>query len=644
MQKPCRAGTHLCAVLWLLRATPLSLAEQSITCVPGRQGYLPGMHHLKVSVAGHDRTFRLYVPPSYRPEARIPLWILAAAENDDSQTLIDQAQIMQTVSVHPFAFAVLHGLAHSLNVMPHGQEDHSRPDDIVYTRVVLRHITSNLCIHEDRVRCAGFGQGARFCSRVASQLSSFFAGVAAVSGLEYPIPNNATRPIPVVAFHGAKDPVDPFDGQGKPQTRNIAVDDAACQWGLFNGCNSRSQDRSRPNVVITRYEDCVNNADVVLVKLENGGHTWPGSNFIYDSSTVGGTAQEIHATDFSWHFFLQHPRPHVCRTARKGEPCFAAVDREMFRSEGYHYKWQQRFTPASSFEDFQQVIHDKITADCPEPCRGSVLPSWNPVNRGKLPPVAPTGSDAATQTKSQSQAEAPGAELSVASPWMQAAVRGAAAAAAEATWRKRNSTAAATGRATAKSTATAKAANSEQTHRSGGTTALRGHVDLQARLQGNWTHRSDPGKFFEVIESGTISWDGGLRTQLVVDNSGAFSTKWQDTTYRGRLVGDELQWADGDVWVRVEAKGCTTTAGPTGPGRPNSARHSKNDAQWWMLSQRAHRPSIQQHGLHSFVLIGLFPLCAAAVLAFRELRRWHHTEPPERTLLGSISDDSSDFD
>jgi len=629
------------AVLWLLRATLLSLAEQSITCMPGRQGHRPGMHHMKVSVSGHDRTFRLYVPPSYKPEARIPLWILAPAKNDDSQILMDQAQIMQTVNVHPFAFAVLHGLEHSLNILPHGQANHSRPDDVVYTRVVLRHITVNLCIDEDRIRCTGFGQGARFCSRLASELSSFLAGVAVVSGLEYPIPNNATRPIPVVAFHGARDPIDPFDGHGKPQIRQISVDDAARQWGVFNGCNSRSIDRSHPNVVITRYEDCVNNADVVLVKLENGGHTWPGSNFIYDTKTVGCTAHEIQATDFSWHFFLQHPRPHVCRTARKGEPCFAVVEREMFRSKGYHVKWQPRFTPASSFEDFQQVINDEIAADCPEPCRGKVVPSWNPVNRGKLQIVAeslndtrvrattataattmreaaaaaPAESDVATSTKANSRAsiEHPGAVLSVASPWMQAAARTAAVAAAKATRNRTNSTTSVPGTTTSRTKAT---------------------------ITGNWTHQSDPGKFFEIIQSGAILWDGGLRTQLVMEDNGAFSTQWQDTTYRGRLVGDELQWADGDVWVRAEARGCTTTAGATGPGRPSSLR---NQAQWWVLSRLVHRPAVQQQGLNPFVLMGIISLSVVAVLTLRELRR-RHTEPPERTLLGSMSDDSSDFD
>ena len=52
---------------------------------------------------------------------------------------------------------------------------------------------------------------ARYCI----DTSRVFAAVAPVAGLRLPSPCPATRPVPVIVFHGTADPIDPYNGHGQ---------------------------------------------------------------------------------------------------------------------------------------------------------------------------------------------------------------------------------------------------------------------------------------------------------------------------------------------------------------------------------------------------------------------------------------------
>ncbi|KAJ1616736.1 hypothetical protein T492DRAFT_527490 [Pavlovales sp. CCMP2436] len=66
-----------------------------------------------------------------------------------------------------------------------------------------------MCLDASRVYATGISRGGRFASRLASEMSDIIAAVGIVSGIRYPTPNNATRPVPIIAFHGTADPINP---------------------------------------------------------------------------------------------------------------------------------------------------------------------------------------------------------------------------------------------------------------------------------------------------------------------------------------------------------------------------------------------------------------------------------------------------
>jgi len=174
--------------------------------------------------------------------------------------------------------AALDAPDHALNVAFDARANPLRQNDVAYTSKVLSEVDRIICLDARRIFCAGFSRGARFCSRLASERSDIFAAVATMSGLRFPRPNNATRPVPILAFHGTGDKINPFEGGG-PKYWMTSVPDAVSAWVNFNGCKEGSKQSVAPNQVMHMYSACWDHAHVVLMEVKGGGHEWPDSSY-----------------------------------------------------------------------------------------------------------------------------------------------------------------------------------------------------------------------------------------------------------------------------------------------------------------------------------------------------------------------------
>ena len=80
----------------------------------------------------------------------------------------------------------------------------------------------------------------------------------------------------------------------------------------INGCPDKPAEEKLPNSVedgtsITKktYGPGKDGAEVVLVTIEGGGHTWPGKE--PPISFIGKSTKNISANDLIWEFFEKHP-------------------------------------------------------------------------------------------------------------------------------------------------------------------------------------------------------------------------------------------------------------------------------------------------------------------------------------------------
>jgi poly(3-hydroxybutyrate) depolymerase len=60
------------------------------------------------------------------------------------------------------------------------------------------------------------------------------------------------------------------------------------------------------NVTRTTYDGGKDGSEVVLVVVEEGGHTWPGRKS--PSTALGKSAMNLSANDLMWEFFQRHKR------------------------------------------------------------------------------------------------------------------------------------------------------------------------------------------------------------------------------------------------------------------------------------------------------------------------------------------------
>jgi poly(3-hydroxybutyrate) depolymerase len=105
--------------------------------------------------------------------------------------------------------------------------------------------------------------------------------------------------MPILAFHGTGDAVNPYAGGGEPYW-GTSVESAFDGWGSHNGCGARREISIAPKVDQLAYGggSC---ADVVLYRIAGFEHAWPG---VIAPDRAEGTANEL-----LWAFFEAHPLP-----------------------------------------------------------------------------------------------------------------------------------------------------------------------------------------------------------------------------------------------------------------------------------------------------------------------------------------------
>ncbi|MCH7718165.1 MAG: hypothetical protein IIB21_01730 [Chloroflexi bacterium] len=320
----------LVASLVSMASGPASAADPG-TCDPARP-HAAGSFDETITSGGVTREYILYVPPSYTGAETVPVvlnWHGLGSNASDQQ---DYSELPAKADEAGFIVAAPQGLgdpaSHNFTtIVP-------EPDSVLFTNDLLDELESQLCIDTARVFSTGFSNGAQMSTRLACNASERIAAIAPVAGWYFPPaivqlsaepPCSSTRPVPIIAFHGAADPLIPFDGG--PGTLDLVFrdidDEVLPEWAEHNGCAGvPTEEQAAPGVRLVRYADCDQGATVELYVIEDadgagpgtegGGHTWPGSTFVLPPETkarIGLTTHEISATDLMWEFFQAHALP-----------------------------------------------------------------------------------------------------------------------------------------------------------------------------------------------------------------------------------------------------------------------------------------------------------------------------------------------
>lgn len=196
-------------------------------------------------------------------------------------------------------------------------------DDVGFIGTIIDRVEKAWKVDSRQVYVAGISNGAMMAYRLACETPERFAAVASVAGS---LPVNIAEDcepsttIPIIAFNGTSDGIVPWNGgtielNGENMGSVLSVPDTISHWLDVNKCsetatvstiNTNTQDGT--TVYREVYTPQTNGADVVLYRIEGGGHTWPGGPYTQVLAGLGAVTYDIDASQLIAEFCLGHTR------------------------------------------------------------------------------------------------------------------------------------------------------------------------------------------------------------------------------------------------------------------------------------------------------------------------------------------------
>jgi polyhydroxybutyrate depolymerase len=277
-----------------------------------------GSLQYNLMAGGHRRTAIVHIPAGYTGRSKLALVLnlhgseSTASAQEAFSGMDATADADQFIVAYPQAL-IADGPGYDWNIPGEPMVDGkfppaSAPSDVTFLTTLVRDLAGRYCIDLSRVYATGVSGGGRMASQLACDASSVFAAIAPVAGLRYPSPCPASRPVPVIAFHGTADPIDPFDGHGLGYW-TYSVPTAARLWAGHDHCAASPQNASGAGYRLTRYTGCSGGAEVELYAITGEGHEWPGGPAMPSAitSVLGPQRDAVDANALMWEFFRAHP-------------------------------------------------------------------------------------------------------------------------------------------------------------------------------------------------------------------------------------------------------------------------------------------------------------------------------------------------
>ena len=260
---------------------------------------------------GEERTFSLAVPPDAAPNEPLPLVVALHGAGGSSEQMEVSAGFGELGREQGFVVLTpqARGDTRIWDVQPSGP-------DVQYLEDLLDEVEGKLCIDTDRVNLTGFSMGGVMSLTLACRDPERIAAVAPVAGVVQIDGCDPSTTVPLLAMHGTADDAMRFDGTFAPNvgflvgtaagpSREALVD----SWAEQNGCApDAATTKIEPDVEHLTYA-CPVGGSVEMYIVDDGGHTWPGSESTpYGRAVAGKTTQAIDGTRVIWDFFQQHAR------------------------------------------------------------------------------------------------------------------------------------------------------------------------------------------------------------------------------------------------------------------------------------------------------------------------------------------------
>lgn len=281
-----------------------------------------------IRVGEHDRTYYLHLPRPLPADKVLPL-VLAFHGGGGKPAFIErESKFSELADREGFLVAYPEGIDKSWN---DGRDDpkisaqRKKIDDVAFIAALLDEVAENYRLDTKRVFATGISNGGMMSHYLGTNLSSRIAAIAPVA-TGFPEPVRAQfkpeQPVSVLMLSGTADPLVPYAGGdvtvfGSKRGRVLATDETVKLWVEHNGCKpdpvKTDLADADPNdgcrVTTLTYTGGRNGSEVVLYRIDGGGHTWPDGVQYLGKRLIGEVCRDFNGTETIWEFFKTHPKP-----------------------------------------------------------------------------------------------------------------------------------------------------------------------------------------------------------------------------------------------------------------------------------------------------------------------------------------------
>tara|TARA_B110000046_G_scaffold174277_1_gene197839 strand:- start:1879 stop:3012 length:1134 start_codon:yes stop_codon:yes gene_type:complete len=257
---------------------------------------------------GEEREYKLYIPDIYDGSQPAPLLFNLhgyGSNNLEQEVYGDFRPIADTahfIIAHPM------GLVDDFGSTHWNTFGTSSVDDVGFLSALIDTIYAAYNIDGNRIYSTGMSNGGFMSYKLACLLSGRIAAIASVTGAMTPLEFDAcitNHPMPVMEIHGTADGTVPYDGNLFFMSSTDIID----HWVAFNECDPEPVITELPDVdgsdgcTATHfvYENGLLGSTVEHYRINDGGHTWPGSAF-----GGAGTNNDLNASLEIWRFFSKY--------------------------------------------------------------------------------------------------------------------------------------------------------------------------------------------------------------------------------------------------------------------------------------------------------------------------------------------------
>jgi polyhydroxybutyrate depolymerase len=290
------------------------------TC--GRRSGMRGLTHRSLEVAGLERTYLIYLPPSFDARTPLPFVFVFHGYTMSGQEMYDITRYAALADSEGIglAFPDGEGGPDSLDapwnvenpgqtVCGDGQYVDASGNDLAFIDAMKADVLNDQCLDAAHIFSTGFSMGGYFTHHIGCYRSDMRAVAPHSGGTLADLSPCTTGHVPIIIFHGTADSVIDDACDDPHVTPDVGFPASATLWAGKNGCQSTystipTSGSGGGDGQCYLYDGCPSDGQVELCTFTGMNHCWAGG------STMGAEGNSCptyaSATELEWSFFKKY--------------------------------------------------------------------------------------------------------------------------------------------------------------------------------------------------------------------------------------------------------------------------------------------------------------------------------------------------